>query len=281
MAISSFIPAIWSAAVLRAFAKASVFRSLVTDEYLGELKGAGDRVKVPTVDPVSIKAYTRGADISYDSLNGSTTEIVVTRERYFAIKADDVDQFQSKPAFLEAAVTGAGEALADEVDSYVATKMAAGASLVDGLGTDVAPLAINSGDVLGLLALMAQRLDEARVPREGRWIVLPPWAMKKLVLSGLTLATDNDSILATGEVGRAMGFRILVSLNVPNTGGAKYKILAGIDRATAHVEQIGKIEAIRLPNTFADGVRGLYVYESAVIRPTALACATVNEAAEA
>ena len=118
-------------------------------------------------------------------------------------------------------------------------------------------------------------LDEANVPIDGRFVVVPAW------FHGLLLKDDRfvrsgtsagDSRLRNGEAGEAAGFSILKSNNVPNTTGTKYKILAGHSIATAYVEQIVDVQTYKPEKRFGDAVKGLHVYGAKVVRPSALAC---------
>ncbi len=58
---------------------------------------------------------------------------------------------------------------------------------------------------------------------------------------------------------------------MPNTAGAKYKIIAGHSIATAYVEQIVDLQTYNPEKRFGDAVKGLHVYGARVVRPTALA----------
>jgi hypothetical protein len=116
---------------------------------------------------------------------------------------------------------------------------------------------------------------------DNRFVVVPAW------FHGLLLKDDRfvgagsirtDAALANGQVGEAAGFRILKSNNVPNTTGAKYKIIAGHAIATAYVEQIVDLESYKPEKRFGDAVKGLHVYGAKVVRPTALAMLIADKA---
>ena len=116
----------------------------------------------------------------------------------------------------------------------------------------------------------------------GRWVVVPPW------FHGLLLKDDrfvgngtgfNQAMLQGGLVGEAAGFQIHLSNNVPNTNGAKYKILAGTAAAGSYAEQLVELEAYRVENNFCDGVKGLHVYGAKVVQPTGLVVATASKTA--
>ena len=79
-------------------------------------------------------------------------------------------------------------------------------------------------------------------------------------------------------MGRAAGLEIMVSNNVPNTAGAKYKVLAGHRIAWSYASQVTKVEAYRPESRFADAVKGLHIYGGKVVRPNCLAVGTFSKA---
>jgi hypothetical protein len=92
--------------------------------------------------------------------------------------------------------------------------------------------------------------------------------------------------LLNGQIGRAAGFRILVSNNVPTVaapGGApnqvpRNKVVAGHAMATTFAQQINEVEAYRPERRFGDAVKGLQLYGAGVIEPAALAVLTTTRA---
>ena len=79
------------------------------------------------------------------------------------------------------------------------------------------------------------------------------------------------------KLGKAAGFTVLQSHNVPNTSGAKYKIIAGHQIAISYAEQINKVEAYRPEKRFADAVKGLHLYGAKLVRPGAIAVLTADK----
>jgi hypothetical protein len=128
---------------------------------------------------------------------------------------------------------------------------------------------------------MRVALDANNVPAEGRWVVVPPWLYglltKDVRFSSYGTGMNRDTA-ATGQVGDMGGFRIFVSNNISNTSDAKYKVLAGFPGSITLASQINEPEAFRSQKQFADVLRGLHLYGAKVVRPAALACATVNHA---
>jgi hypothetical protein len=275
MFVTNIIPQIWSASVLRSFEKASVFGSCLSREYEGDAR-KGNVVKVPSIAPVSVRPYTMRTPISYDDVASSVQEIEIDQQSYFALKCEDIDRTHRVPAFLDAATAAAGYALRDTIDRYAASVLDQGAGIVDGLGTQDVPIEFSNpaASAIVLLATISQKMTENNVPLQGRWIVIPPWFHKVILIDLLNKQTPNDQIFSDGYVGKLTGFDIFVSNNTPKTGD-NYSILAGVQSCGTLITQINETEGMRDPQQFGELIRGLVVFAAAVLRPTALARAIV------
>jgi len=283
MSTTSFIPEIWSASVLRGFEKSSVFASVCSRDYAGEVSSKGDVVKVPKIGPVSIKAYTRGGPITYDAVDGSTIDIAVTEEKYWALRADDITQMQSAPAFLDGATKNAAYALRDVVDSYTAGILTAGAGtkLFTGSPYVIGAPVVQGGDdvTIDLFTTLAMTLDELNVPREGRFIVIPPYVVKAITLSTIKAGMPNEKPIAEGFISRIAGFDVFMSNNLATDTNGNATVIAGVQAAATHIMQIAKTETLRDQASFSDLIRGLAVYVSAVLLPEGIVTALVKKPA--
>lgn len=286
MAINNFIPAVWSAQLLTALAKSLVYANLANRDYEGEIKAYGDQVKINSLGDVSVGLYTKNSNISAaETLTDAQRILLIDQARYFNFQIDDVDQAQQHPKVMQEAMSRAAYALADVADQHIAglyTEISAG----NALGTDVAPKVVSVAAATGvvpayeMLVDLAVTLTEANVPSTGRWVVLPPWYHGLLLKDSRFISAGTaktDSVLANGFVGRAAGFDIYESNNVPNTNGALYKVIAGYSGALSYAEQILDVEAYRPELRFADAVKGLHVYGAKVVRPTGLALLTCSQ----
>ena len=114
-------------------------------------------------------------------------------------------------------------------------------------------------------------LDEANIPQEGRFAVIPPWVHGLLLENDPVLSAKTDAVL-NGEVGQVAGFRLLKSNNVPTTGTSPvvYHVMVGHPMAITYAEQIAKVEAYRPEAKFGDALKGLHLYGSKTVRPQAL-----------
>lgn len=280
MALSAdTIPTIVGDAILESLRENLVYGRLFNTDYQGDV-APGNAVKIPAIGSVTIGDYVEYTDMDDEAVADDSQTLTIDQQKYFSIVIDDIDRAMSKPAIMAAYAREAAHQLQTTMDSYLAGVLAAGGTLTADLGTDVTPLEINSANIGETLRLIARKLDDALVPRNGRYVVLPPWAIEDLVTVNVTLETNNADTVRNGFISRWNGFDILMSHNVPNDEGDAYKIIAGSTISQTMAMAIDKTEMVRHQTQFADKFRGLMVYGSRVTRPAALAVATWNEADE-
>lgn len=279
MAVTNFIPALWSARLLAHLDKTHVYANLVNRDYEGEISGYGDTVNIQQIGDITISDYTKNADIAApEDLSGDQRKLVIDQAKYFNFQIDDVDNAQTNPKLMNEAMMRAAYALSDTSDLFVAGKYT-DVPVANQVGNDTTPIVVTKANAYENIVALAQRLDEANVPTTGRWLVIPPWIHSLLLQTDLFIhATDRgDSTIINGEVGQAAGFTIYKSNNVPNTTGAKYKVLAGTNAAISYAEQVVKTEAYRMEKRFSDAVKGLHVYGAKTVQPSCLACLTASK----
>ena len=270
------IPEIVSSGILDSLQKNLVYSRLFNTDYIGEVV-PGNAVKIPAIGSVTVKDYTTYTDMDDEAVTDSSQTMSIDQQKYFSIVMDDIDAAMSKPAIMAAYAREAAFQLRDTVDQHLAGIVSAGTLKTD-LGTTTTPLEISTSNAEGTLNLMARQLDEAKVPRAGRVVVVPPWFVQVLTASNVETLTNNVDVAQNGFVGRYAGFDVLMSHNVPNTSGSKYKIIGGTDISATYGLAINKTETLRHEKQFADKLRGLAVYGSKLTRPATIVVATCDEA---
>lgn len=278
MSVKNFIPQIWSARLLAHLDKIHVYASLVNRDYEGEITQYGDTVKINQIGDITIKKYTGAKIDDPDELTGEQNTLVIDQANYFNFAIKDVDNAQTNPKLMNEAMARAAYGLNDTVDSLLAGIMVAGAA--GAIGSDESPIVPTKDDAYDLLVDLGTELTEKNVPLVGRWVVVPPFYHGFLQKDSRFVGNGTDvnmAILQGGHIGAAAGFQIYVSNNVPNTEGAKYKILAGTNAGTSFAEQITETEGYRPESNFSDAVKGLHLCGAKVLQKDALATLTVNK----
>lgn len=283
MAINAFIPEIWAAQLMVALRKALVFGqpAIANRNYEGDISQSGDTVRITSISDPTIGTYVANTTtITPENLTDAQRTLLIDQAKYFAFEVDDIEQRQAKGDVLPEAISRAAYKLADVVDQYIAAFYTSVPAAND-LGT----VAVTAADPTALyddvLVPLSVKLDEANVPTEGRWVVLPPWLHGRGLSDDRFIRADasgTTSGLRNAIIGSAAGFDIYKSNNVVNSAGDDYEVLAGGGNlAISYAEQINKVEAYRPENAFSDAVKGLHLWGAKVLRPEALAGATVSQ----
>ena len=280
--ITNFIPKVWSVKILKALEKFHIFgsSSCANREYEGEIKDKGSSVKINAVGDIVIKDYERNTDIEGpDELNDAGQELVIDQGKYFNFAVDDVDRVQSNANVMAEALGRAGYGLRDKVDIFIAANHV-NVPTANLVGDDTTPLVPTKETAYEYLVDLNIKLDEANIPSEGRFAIVPPWFEGLLLKDSRFVAagtSKTDEVLRNGMIGRAAGMDIYKSNNTPHTAGTKYKVIAGHPMALTFAEQIVKTEAYRPEKRFSDAIKGLHVYGAKLIRPSAWAVGTFNK----
>lgn len=279
-----FIPTVWAARLLVALNDALVYgqANVCNRDYEGEIRKAGNTVKIASIGDVSIGTYTKDEDIDEPaSLTDDDQTLLIDQQKYFNFYVDSVDRAQQNVNVLDEAMRRSAWKLRDTADAYLAGLMETDVHADNKIGSVATPKVPTKADAYEYLVDLGVLLDESNTPIDGRFVIVPAWFHGLLLKDDRFIRTGTrrgDATLANGEVGEAAGFSILKSNNVPNTAGAKYKIIAGHSIATSYVEQVVDLQTFKPEKRFGDAVKGLHVYGAKVVRPENLACLIASKA---
>lgn len=301
---NGFIPQIWSGKLVEKFYAATVLSAISNTDYEGEIKNAGDTVRIRTKPTITIRDYRADGDLAVDRPEGSYVDLAIDQGKYFNLILDDVMEIQSDLNVMSIWADDASEQFKITVDAAVLKGILGGAAATTNRGatagaitasinlgvSSTGPLALtaaaatNKVDILDLLLRLGQTLDEQNIPETGRWVVLPTWAatlIKKSELRQAYLSGDGVSMLRNGRLGMVDRFTIYSSNLLPSgvAGGlaaGEYVIYAGHAHGLTFASQFTKLETIRSERTFGNLLRGLQVYGYKVVDGKALAQAIVT-----
>lgn len=293
MTVNNFIPSIWSAKLLASLRKDQVFTQagVMNRDYTGEIAGQGSVVKINSIGPVTIRPYVKNtAIVAPETLTDAQTSLTVDQANYFNFEVDDVDIAQQTPKIMTGAMAQAAADLTDVAEIYLADMLYDGVPAGNKIGTDsdagaIVPSTGPYDTAYDYLVDLSQKLTEAKCPKAGRWVIIPPWFTSQLVKDDRftnMAASGSGEALRNGIVSKVAGFDVLESLNVPvvtSEGKANSEIIAGHSMAASFAEQIRKVEAYRPQDSFSDAVKGLHLFGAKVVRPTCLALLTARAVA--
>lgn len=249
MAITNFIPTIWEARLMAKFHERSVAEVITT----APTKIEGNKIIFNKVSDVAIKDYE--GSVSFDDLTTSKVELPLDIKKYWAFKVDDVDAVQAAGNLIDPHVSEAAFGLQEATDAAV---------FAEALKT--------SNEVTGekaydIIVKANTQLNKNKVPKADRYIVINAEVLEDLQLD--SRFTEHYTILENGimEGAKINGVQLVFSEEL---NGGSYAIVALHKSAIGLGKQLQETEAMRLQNSFADGVRGLQVCGTKILREEAI-----------
>ncbi len=265
MAITNFIPTIWSENLMNALDKQYIAVAHCNRDYEGEIKNKGSVVKICGIGAINVSDYTKDTDMSNpQALSDTVTELTINRAKYFNFQVDDVDKTQCTPKIMESAMKLAASSIANQADEYIF-------SLCDNAGSTVSCANVANGALLNSIIAARQKLYENNVS-DGTEVVLEvsPAVASEIFKAKLALPFCSAEAADAGYLGSFAGCKIYVSNNIKKTTAAStttYSCIMRTTRAIAFAEQLSEIVAYRPEKRFADAVKGLHLYGAKVIYP--------------
>lgn len=266
MAITNFIPEIWSSKMLISFQTQAVWAGLTNREYEGDLQ-SGNKLHITSPVPITVKDYkAANRTTSADAIEDTGIELDIDQEKSFDFYVDDIDRAQAA-GNLQAYTQSAADGLVHDADKFLA-------ALAVTESTDITPgVAVTDAEsAWNALRDLRKALNKAAVPAAQRVFVANAEFTALLEEYGSKMTNADQSGTTAGlreaSLGRILGLDGYGSENLPVTD--KPQVVAFHRSALAFVSQVQKTEAMRAENKFADRLRGLHVYGAKVVRPTAV-----------
>lgn len=271
-AYSAFIPEIWSQKLNNMLEKNCVMLQCVNRNYEGDIKNQGDKVKIISPAPVSISTVS-ATGLEYDELSPASMNLIIDQKKYFAFKINDVAQAQANQNIMDAHLENAKKAIEEVQDSFL-LGMHTEVDTDNIVGSETSTVTLDKETIYSQFVNLALKLknSNALTGNKKPWVVINPTIESFLLQSPEFIGANNvaDETLREGAIGRIAGMDVLVSTNLSATSGIFY-VLAGTNDAITFASQLAKIESLRDKDSFADLVRGLYLYGAKTVQPKALA----------
>ena len=240
MSVKNFMPTIWEARLLAKFHERSVAELITTPP----TKIEGNKIVFNKVSDVAIKDYT--GDVSFDDLNTPKVEIDLDHKKYWAFKVDDVDAVQAAGDLIDPHVEEAGYGMQEDADKYVLTEALKSTNTVT----------VTNEKAYDIIVKLNGVLNKKKVSKANRFTVINSEVLEELQLD--SRFTEHYQVLENGliEGAKINGVQLVFSEEL-NAG--KYAIVVLHKSAIGYGKQLQETEAMRLQNSFSDGVRGLKV----------------------
>ena len=284
--------------------------NLTNDNYAGEIKEMGDRVRivVPVVPSDDAIAFAQLDKDGTDSVEGvcptfqspapEALDLVIDRVATFGLAIDDVQKAQTQfKQWLDGQATAYGEKLKylrnEQIANYAFTATApTGHAFADGGngGTLATPLTgITSQNIFTHLLKVKEALIKSGAvgadgtysfkpmeeeARDERAVIVVTPEMHTLIMSSYRVGGRSvdmaDVVVKDGAVSRVAGMDVVIDKSLNALETTGLPFLAGTKNAITKAQQISKVEATRDPYCFRDLIKGIDLYGFKLVHPEAL-----------
>ncbi len=260
MSVANFKPTLWEGALIANFHSVSVANALSTKPASIQ----GNKVIFNRVGAGTIKDYE--GTISWDDINTTPIEMTFDKKKYFAFSLDDCDKVQLKADVMGATTQEHAAVLAETYDKDFFITLVTGAATANVVGSKSSKKKLTQANVYNFIVDLGTLLSKKKVPKTERYVTVDAEILG--LLSKDRRFTANPNVLVNGVVeGQVInGMQVVCSEEKPVN-----QIVAHHKSAIGAAKQIDEMEAMRLQSSFADGVRGLCMYGSKVLRDEAIA----------
>ena len=251
---ATFIPEIWSDEIVAAYKKNLVAANLFKKMSFAGKKGDTVHLPSPTRGSAAIKA----ANTQVTLIAATEGDVAVSIDKHYEYSRliEDIVEAQALSSLRRFYTDDAGYALARQVDTSLiqlgrtfngGSGVTYGGAYIGGDGTTAYTSGSSNASALTSAGIRrtVQRLDDADVPMEGRFFLIPPSARNTLM--GINEYTAQSFVgevgagntIRNGEIGSLYGIPVFVSSNVDTATGAARIALMGHKDAAVLVEQVG------------------------------------------
>lgn len=284
--------------------------NLTNDNYAGEIKEMGDRVRivVPVVPSDEAIAFAQLDKDGTDSVEGvcpvfqspapEALDLVIDRVATFGLAIDDVQKAQTQfKQWLDGQATAYGEKLKylrnRQIANYAFTATApTGHAFADGGngGTLATPLTgITSLNIFTHLLKVKEALIKSGAvgadgtysfkpmeeeARDERAVIVVTPEMHTLIMSSYRVGGRSvdmaDVVVKDGAVSRVAGMDVVIDKSLNDLQTTGLPFLAGTKNAITKAQQISKVESTRDPYCFRDLIKGIDLYGFKLVHPEAL-----------
>jgi len=298
---ATFIPEIWSDEIVAAYQSNLVLANLV--KKMSHAGKKGDTIHIPKPTRGTASAKAASSQVTLIAATESEVQVSINKHYEYSRLIEDITDVQSQPSLRQFYTQDAGYALAKQVDDDL---FALGKSLGDSDGADwvhsnsfyidgsngLAAYAVDtvaSTDLFTDLAFRGavQQLDDADVPMDGRFIVVPPSVRNTIM--GIDRYNSSDFVdgrgVMNGQIGSLYGVDVYVSSNCPvietaaeNAAGGDVKAaIFGHQDAFVLAEQLGVRTQTQYKQEYlGDLMTADTLYGVQVVRPESAIVIAVN-----
>ena len=131
----------------------TIYTSITNTNYDGQIKDAGDRVRVRTAAKITLSTYTKGMTLVKQDLNPTYEDLIIDQQKYFSFGVDDVDGIQNDIKTIEEYASNTKNDMSELIDADILSYGVKNVNSANMVGTAYATgtvaVAVTTGVVTG------------------------------------------------------------------------------------------------------------------------------------
>lgn len=210
-------PNVWAKELLRAREKKLVLVPLVK-HYDRDIASFGQTVEIPNLSNLTANAKAANTQVTLQAPTETKQTLTIDQHYEASFVVEDFADIQSMYDMAQEYTEKAGYAIAEKMDSTLATAMTSGfTQTVGAFGTPLADSAI-------LTAI--QYLDDAKAPTDDRNLVVTPQGKRELLSIDKYIRYDAIGVggeansIRSGQIGEIYGVKVWMSQNLVFVAGS-------------------------------------------------------------
>ena len=151
--LAPFTPIKFSLKLVEVLYNETIYTLITNTNYEGEIKNAGDRVRVRTSAKIALSTYTKGMTLVAQDLNPTSEDMIIDQQKYFKFVVDDIDEIQNDIAGIATYAANAKNDMSELLDTDILSYGRKNVWGANAVGTDYSTgtvaVAISTGVVTG------------------------------------------------------------------------------------------------------------------------------------
>lgn len=207
MAVTTFIPELWSARLIDALENSHVATAICNRDYEGEITRAGNVVYINKVLDVAVGDYE--GEVEYDEITTASIPLTIDQQKYYGFGVEDIDKAQAAGDFVDEAMKKAAYNLADAADKYIFDTIFNNENVIDINNGSPAPN-IYMETVYTQVVKMRMQLDKKVCrPKVANW----SFPLKSMLCCCCATSLSNSTMLSqVAQLLTAMSVALQVSM---------------------------------------------------------------------
>lgn len=239
-------------------------RQLTNTKFEGEVTKRNSKVKVLTLDAVTVSSYD-GTDIDLEEVDVSPTYLTCDQAEYINVGVDALDSISGAGDWLQAAANSGAMQVAKAYDRFIASTWFADAGITSStLGTIASP--VNLPSASDFYDYLVDAVAEIEDEGPELFAVVDSTCYAKLKKDDNFVGYGLEA-RKNGLVGEAAGLTI-IRANVIAPASGKHSVLFTTDRnAVSSAYGLVRTRAYEPEKRFSDAIKSLFVYGADVTQP--------------